>query len=135
VKCDVGHSHFDLGSYDRSRARESRYSHLLPQRSKALSLGKLPLLSHTPTHPRHYYSHSHAPIAKLGAGVRWTNEREKGEPMHKDELHGFVVKRCSDAQLDAAINRHLNGHRCSDCNQPVGALLVSLGKSSNYDCN
>jgi len=55
--------------------------------------------------------------------------------MHKDELHGYVVKLCTDEQLDAAINRHLNSRRCGQCNQPLGALLVSQGKSIHYDCN
>jgi hypothetical protein len=53
----------------------------------------------------------------------------------KDELHGFVVKLCTDEQLDAAINRHLDSYRCGRCNQPLGALLVNLGKSTHYDCN
>jgi hypothetical protein len=55
--------------------------------------------------------------------------------MTKDELHGFVVKLCTDEQLDAAINRHLDSYRCGRCNQPLGALLVNLGKSTHYDCN
>jgi len=93
-----------------------------------------PTLPLTPIRKRHYYSHSHAPIAKLGAGVRWTDEREGGE-MHKDELRGFVVKLCTDEQLDAAINRHHNSRRCARCNQPLGALLVNLGKTIHYDCN
>jgi hypothetical protein len=55
--------------------------------------------------------------------------------MHKDELHGFVVKLCTDEQLDAAINRHHNGYRCGRCNQPLGPLLVGIGRSIHYDCN
>ena len=61
--------------------------------------------------------------------------RKGGEQMHKDELHGYVVKLCTDEQLDAAINRHLNSRRCGQCNQPLGALLVSQGKTTHYDCN
>jgi hypothetical protein len=48
--------------------------------------------------------------------------------MTKDELHGFVVKLCTDEQLDAAIKRHRNSYRCGRCNQPLGTLLVSQGK-------
>ena len=55
--------------------------------------------------------------------------------MHKDEPRGYVVKLCTDAQLDAAINRHLDSRRCGRCNQPLGALLASQGKSIHYDCN
>jgi hypothetical protein len=55
--------------------------------------------------------------------------------MHKDELHGFVVKLCTDEQLDAVIKRHHNSRRCGRCDQPLGALLVSQGKSIHYDCN
>jgi hypothetical protein len=55
--------------------------------------------------------------------------------MHKDELHGFVVKLCREEQLDAAINRNRRCRRWGRCNQPLGALLVSQGKSTHYDCN
>jgi hypothetical protein len=61
--------------------------------------------------------------------------KEKGGDMHKDELHGYVAKLCSDEQLDAAINRHLQSSRCGRYNQPLGALLTSQGKSTHYDCN
>ena len=33
-----------------------------------------------------------------------TSETRGGGRMTKDELHGFVVKLCTDEQLDAAIN-------------------------------
>jgi hypothetical protein len=50
--------------------------------------------------------------------------------MTKDELRGFVVKHCSDEQLEAAITHHQKGS-----NEPLGALLTSQGKSTHYDCN
>ena len=55
--------------------------------------------------------------------------------MHKNELHGFVVKLCSDEQLDAVIAKHQAAQRCGRCNQPLGELLVRHGKTIHYDCN
>jgi hypothetical protein len=55
--------------------------------------------------------------------------------MHKDEPHGYVVRLSTDAQLDAAINQYHNSRRCGRCNQPLGAVLITQGKSIHYDCN
>jgi hypothetical protein len=75
------------------------------------------------------------PLGAKGAAVPVDPTRKEVNEMHKDELHGYVVKLCSDEQLDAAINRHHNSRRCGRCNQPLGALLVSQGKTTRYDCN
>ena len=54
--------------------------------------------------------------------------------MNKHDLHGFAIKHCTDDQLDRAIQKHLDGYRCTACGQPLGDCLVRLGKARHYDC-
>jgi hypothetical protein len=71
MKCDVGHSHFDHGNGMEQVYGSNHNSHLTPTSRNPLSLGNSHLLPLTPTHPRHYYSHSHTHITELCVGVGW----------------------------------------------------------------